>query len=182
MDDRHFSKAGTRKRALTAVGPRTFSATNASCGAVGCADLSPSIIGRIPLPLMPPENNRVAEDQVKCGICGGPVPSHIRREHIEFTLDSMMRMAPRESREWCIKQLWMPLHKDLCSRSDAGAKSISEDDATDAIRYRWLKHTNPSTVCAIAWTNRAACQFSEPDAAIDAAMADQIAHQGEPGA
>lgn len=60
-------------------------------------------------------------DIVKCGVCGRPMPSHVKREHVEFTLDAMMRMAPRESREWHLERLWMPAHKSIClaARSDA---------------------------------------------------------------
>jgi hypothetical protein len=40
----------------------------------------------------------------------------------------------------------------------------------DAARYRWLREHNPVLLCGIAWGVRVACSFSEPDAAIDAAM------------
>lgn len=46
----------------------------------------------------------------------------------------------------------------------------SGDAITDAERYRWLKKINPLAVCQIAWSNLAACEHAEPDAAVDAAI------------
>ena len=45
----------------------------------------------------------------------------------------------------------------------------------DAERYRWLrKVATPPTLAGIAWGNsEAACKFSDPDAAIDAAIAGE---------
>ena len=45
----------------------------------------------------------------------------------------------------------------------------------DAERYRWLrKVATPPTLAGIAWGNsEAACKFSDPDAAIDAALAGE---------
>ena len=64
-------------------------------------------------------------EDVRCGICGGPVPPHVKREHVEFTLEAMARMAPFMPREWHRRALWQPFHKSLClepkpveSRSD----------------------------------------------------------------
>ena len=40
----------------------------------------------------------------------------------------------------------------------------------DARRYRWVKEKAPGALCAVAWRIKAACSYSEPDDAIDAAM------------
>ncbi len=48
----------------------------------------------------------------------------------------------------------------------------------DAERYRWLKQANPAVVCQIAWSARAACEFTEPDACVDAARAGTAPMRG----
>jgi hypothetical protein len=48
----------------------------------------------------------------------------------------------------------------------------------DAERYRWLKSVAPSVICGIAYREKAACAFSDPDQAVDAAMAAQGVRRG----
>lgn len=43
--------------------------------------------------------------------------------------------------------------------------------ARDAERYRWLREQSPSSISVIAWRVPVACNFADPDAAIDAAIA-----------
>jgi hypothetical protein len=52
---------------------------------------------------------------------------------------------------------------------------IAERDAlrADAERYRWLRSVNPALLCQIAWRVKAACQFGDCDAAIDAARREK---------
>jgi hypothetical protein len=44
------------------------------------------------------------------------------------------------------------------------------EDARDAARYRWLREVAPDRLCAIAYRVPAACEFADPDQAIDAAQ------------
>ena len=64
--------------------------------------------------------------------------------------------------------------------SDAKLREFLEEALRDAARYRWLRAQNPGAVCAIAWRVKAACAFSTPDEATDAAMRwcpDEVPHE-----
>jgi len=43
----------------------------------------------------------------------------------------------------------------------------------DAVRYRWLREQAPDAICSVAWRQKGACAYGEPDAALDAAIAAQ---------
>jgi hypothetical protein len=44
----------------------------------------------------------------------------------------------------------------------------------DAGRYRWLREVRPDRLCTIAYLAPEACEFEDPDLAIDAAMKANI--------
>jgi len=57
----------------------------------------------------------------------------------------------------------------------AAADADKRKAEADAARYRWLRaNATPPTLASIAWGHsKAACKFSDPDAAIDAALKEQ---------
>jgi hypothetical protein len=61
---------------------------------------------------------------------------------------------------------------DEIRRERDGLRAAFEALREDALRYRWLReHAARPTLAAIAWGHsKAACQFSDPDEAIDAAI------------
>ena len=54
----------------------------------------------------------------------------------------------------------------------AHAPTALENDR-DATRYRWLRTVAAESLAAIAWRSKAACEHSDADEAIDAAMQDE---------
>ena len=54
-----------------------------------------------------------------------------------------------------------------CGRKFAPVNVAAEQESK---RYRWLREVAPDTVCAVAWREKAACEFESPDEAVDAAM------------
>jgi hypothetical protein len=77
-----------------------------------------------------------------------------------------------------IENIYSQRIDDRCCANEAPEAKAEMDKAVafirelhqDASRYHWLIKTDPGAVCAIAWRIKDACEYDDPNQAIDAAI------------